>query len=248
MKKALMVFLACLIAVSLTACGSNTVTTDTSENPETASETVSETASETINPETQTTAEDLNNSQEYISAVKAAYNEIISDEYYDPDSSLSAYMTDLNGDGYKDIVYATMWMPQVMIYENGGFVDCPIESDVILGSMFPSGKEGGYFIDQEKRIIVIRYDGHTTGTALEHGAEAFRISGHTAESLWIEQFDTESYYDDEQLDINSNEDIEKVQEAVNEKYDREQYNPRISDYNLVSFYDVCAPWDGSVLN
>ncbi len=211
-------------------------------------------ASNTATPseESSSRTEEVNRDSdpEYVQAVKAAYDRICA-EYADDDSfetSLSAYMTDLNGDGYKDIVYQPFWFPYVMIYANGQFVDCDIESEVVGGSVFPSGKESGYFIDSEKGIIVIRYDSHTVGTVLYRGAEAFQIEGTGAKSLWIEYYDSEAHNGVEDYMLESEEYYEQVYALVDKEFDEKQYNPKIKDYNLINYYDVCVPWDGSVIS
>ncbi|MBR4450398.1 MAG: hypothetical protein IKS39_01010 [Clostridia bacterium] len=214
---------------------------------ETASVTELETESTTESTTKETTAANHDAEPKYVQAVKTAYNKIKAERDADggSDSPITAYMTDLNGDGYKDIIYQPYWFPFVLIYNNGSFVECEIDDEVVGGSIFPSGsEESGYFIDSEKGIIVIRYDGHTTGTITYRGAEASKISGTKAERIWIE------YYDDSEekfADEFAKEEYDLINGTVDAEYNSKQYYPRIKDYNLVNYYDVCSEWNGSVI-
>ncbi len=225
----------------------NTEASATDATAEPDEETATSTAAETV---TETTTQNPDKDPAYIQAVKAAYSKAQAEhkEYGTADSPVTAYMVDLNGDGYKDIIYQPAWFPYLMIYDNGKFVERELDAEVVAGSLFPSGEESGYFIDAEKGIIVIRYDGHTWGTSTYRGAEAFQIEGTNAKTIWIEYFDPDGIYvDDPKYRVESDEDSERVNDLVNEEFDSKQYNPRIKDYNLVNYYDVCTPWDGSVI-
>lgn len=65
-------------------------------------------------------------------------------------------MTDINNDGYNDVFYQYSWFPELAVYDNGKFETClEIDDFEVLGvSVFPSGDEGGYFIDPDKGIVV----------------------------------------------------------------------------------------------
>ncbi len=234
MKRLTALILSVLIALSLASCAGNTDETST-----TAEDTAPVTEEQALNHDSE---------PEYVQAVKTAYDEYRADA--DEDTEFYAYMTDLNGDGYRDIVlYASLyyWQPVVLLYDNGKFTCCEYECEVMGGSLFPSGEESGFFMDTEKHIIVIRYDGHTFGTVLYRAAQAYEIKGNTMETLWVETYDENAHIDDEEYTVFEQEDWERVDSKVREEYDTQQYLPRIKDYNLVNLFDVYAPWDGSVL-
>jgi hypothetical protein len=236
----------CLAVVfALTSCGQKELSQNTGEESQATEASETGTVEELTAEET--AADNHDTEPEYIQAVKTAYNKIVAEcaELGDDDPHISAYMTDLNGDGYRDIIYQPYWFPYVLIYNNGSFVECEIDDEVVAGSIFPSGSDkSGYFIDSDKGIIVIRYDGHTTGTATYRGAEASKINGTKAERIWIEYYEyPEGRFDNEF----ANEDYERIDEIVNAEFNSKQYDPRIKDYNLVSYYDVSTAWDGNVI-
>ncbi|MCR5484331.1 MAG: hypothetical protein K6F09_01935 [Clostridiales bacterium] len=259
MKKAFLIILAAALCMSFVSCTKTekTISEPASVSDKTESEITSEDAeieSSTENSEaalvSETETKNAEQDETYINAVKTAYDKIKVDaEEEEIYGTPSAYMTDLNGDGYKDIIYQSRWFPGVLIYDNGEFVDSGISEEnveVLGGSIFPSGKESGFFIDSKQGIIVVRYDAHTVGTIAYRGAQAFKITDNKATGLWTEYYDEESFYDKDQSD-GSDVDWDRVTDMINKEYDEKQYLPRIKDYDLVNYYDVSVPWDGSVL-
>lgn len=149
------------------------------------------------------------------------------------------YFCDLNNDGYGDIVYFTeMEDPCVGIYREGEFRISTIESEVKLGSLFPSGVDSGLYIDADKGILIYRYGGHTTGTLLEHGAEAFEIFGKSIRSAWIVISDSEKYYSE----YPNEEDIELASVECLSEFN-EIYSYMTEGLNLVNFFEVCESFE-----
>ena len=239
MKKIISIIISLATVLTLSACGTK------SDSPEqTSSQTASETSVQT------TTEPESTVDGTYTAALKVLYKEVL-DKSKDTafETDIVAYMTDINNDGYNDVFYQYSWFPELAVYDNGKFVTCLGIDDfeVLGGSVFPSGDEGGYFIDPDKGIVVVRYDGHTLGSITYREAQAYKIEGTEAESLWIEKFECdeddprynpETYGDDPF----SAETWDALNKQVNEEYNK-QYLPRIADYNLVSFYDVSDVWN-----
>lgn len=152
------------------------------------------------------------------------------------DSSLEIYECDLNGDGYNDVVYYYGYRdPAVAIYSDGEFKTTVIESEVKEGSMFPSGPNSGLFIDSEKGVIIYRYGGHTQGTALCHGAEAFSVVGDSLTSVWVIRSDADKYSEK----YPGAADADKAEEECLAEFET-LYTDKTSDYNLINFFDVCV--------
>ena len=117
MIKRLVSLLMCLAVVfALTSCGQKEPSQNTGEESQATEASETGTVEELTAEET--AADNHDTEPEYIQAVKTAYNKIVAEcaELGDDDPHISAYMTDLNGDGYRDIIYQPYWFPYVLIY------------------------------------------------------------------------------------------------------------------------------------
>ncbi len=258
MKKVFALIVAFATILAFSSCGKKQNTDESVTDNQVSKVTITEeTSTEEVPTETESKTEKLSDTR-YETAVANLYkeiNEIKTErlEGEEPEHQTMVYMTDINSDGYKDIFYMDYdcfwWFPILAVYDNnsGEFVTCLGEEDfeVLGGSLFPSGNEGGYFIDSDKGIVVVRYDGHTTGTIYYRQAQAYKIEGTKAEGIWKEVYDFDYDNPDPRYDIDKyGEDA--VEALIVEEYNK-QYLPRIADYNLVSFFDVYVPWNGEIL-
>lgn len=160
-------------------------------------------------------------------------------EYNAEKNIVKYYFTDLNNDGHEDVIIQYFDSdPCVAIYADGVFHENYIESEVKLGSLFPSGEDSGLYIDADKGVVIYRYGGHTTGTMLEQGAEAFQISGITVMSDWVLMSNPEKY-SSKYPDVA---DREKAYEECLSDF-RQMYNRKNEGLNLVNFFDVCESFE-----
>lgn len=156
-----------------------------------------------------------------------------------PELTVHFYSVDINSDGYEDIIYQCEYIafvPVLAVYDDGEFKTVDINSEVVAGSIFPSGYSSGYFIDKENQTVVIRYGGHTEGTSLYHGAEAFRIDGSTATSIWVLYSDSEKYSE------HAPEDLETAKFECQQDFEN-KYLEKTQSLNLVNFFYVMDIWD-----
>lgn len=154
--------------------------------------------------------------------------------------ALNAVIKDLNNDGYKDIIYthydnSGYMFPHIAINIGGVITEIDYSKEIAIGSLFPSGRNSGFYYDASKGVIVWRYAGHTEGTSFYHAAEAFKICADKIESLWVIHSDEEKY-----CALVTGDYEEDIEACFNEF--EELYKNKVNGYNLQSFYSTCEEW------